>query len=117
MVRPPPAGAHSSPDGRHAAQADRTGDAGAVDALAVALATRCTTNAGAAASAARSRSCANCKAFEIPASAWERHVLARRIANYDPKWLDQLCLTGAVGWGRLSPIRPRSRILPKASVA
>ncbi len=41
--------------------------------------------------------------FEIPASAWERHVLARRIADYDPKWLDQLCLTGAVGWGRLSP--------------
>ena len=41
--------------------------------------------------------------FEIPANAWERRVLARRIADYDPKWLDQLCLTGAVGWGRLSP--------------
>lgn len=41
--------------------------------------------------------------FEIPASAWERHILARRIADYDPEWLDQLCLTGAVGWGRLSP--------------
>src|SRR5437588_3262105 len=41
--------------------------------------------------------------FEIPANAWERHVLGRRIADYDPKWLDQLCLTGAVGWGRLSP--------------
>jgi ATP-dependent Lhr-like helicase len=41
--------------------------------------------------------------FEIPANAWERHVLARRIADYDPKCLDQLCLTGAVGWGRLSP--------------
>jgi ATP-dependent Lhr-like helicase len=41
--------------------------------------------------------------FEIPANAWERQVLARRIADYDPKWLDQLCLTGAVGWGRLSP--------------
>ena len=41
--------------------------------------------------------------FEIPANAWERQVLARRIAGYDPKWLDQLCLTGAVGWGRLSP--------------
>jgi len=41
--------------------------------------------------------------FEIPANAWERQVLARRIANYDPTWLDQLCLTGAVGWGRLSP--------------
>lgn len=41
--------------------------------------------------------------FEIPANAWERQVLARRIVNYDPKWLDQLCLTGALGWGRLSP--------------
>ena len=41
--------------------------------------------------------------FEIPASAWERFVLARRISDYDPVHLDQLCLTGAVGWGRLSP--------------
>ena len=41
--------------------------------------------------------------FEIPANAWERQVLGRRITDYDPKWLDQLCMTGAVGWGRLSP--------------
>ena len=41
--------------------------------------------------------------FEAPANAWEPHLLARRIAGYDPKVLDQLCLTGAVGWGRLSP--------------
>jgi ATP-dependent helicase Lhr and Lhr-like helicase len=41
--------------------------------------------------------------FEVPANAWERHVLARRLSDYDPKQLDQLCLTGAVGWGRLSP--------------
>ena len=41
--------------------------------------------------------------FEIPANAWERQILGRRIADYDPKILDQLCLTGAVGWGRLSP--------------
>jgi ATP-dependent helicase Lhr and Lhr-like helicase len=41
--------------------------------------------------------------FEIPANAWERQVLARRVADYEPHWLDQLCLTGAVGWGRLSP--------------
>jgi ATP-dependent Lhr-like helicase len=41
--------------------------------------------------------------FEVPANAWERQVLGRRVADYDPKWLDQLCLTGAVGWGRLSP--------------
>jgi len=30
-------------------------------------------------------------------------VLARRVANYDPKFLDQLSLTGQAGWGRLSP--------------
>jgi len=41
--------------------------------------------------------------FEIPASAWERFVLGRRISDYDPAHLDQLCLTGVVGWGRLSP--------------
>ena len=41
--------------------------------------------------------------FEAPANSWERQILARRISGYDPKILDQLCLTGAVGWGRLSP--------------
>jgi ATP-dependent Lhr-like helicase len=41
--------------------------------------------------------------FEIPANAWERQVLGRRVADYDPAWLDQLCMTGVVGWGRLSP--------------
>jgi ATP-dependent Lhr-like helicase len=40
--------------------------------------------------------------FEAPANAWEDRILAKRIANYDGKTLDQLCLTGAVGWGRLS---------------
>jgi len=46
---------------------------------------------------------AQLQGFEIPANAWERQVLARRVANYDPKILDQLCLMGNVGWGRLSP--------------
>jgi ATP-dependent Lhr-like helicase len=41
--------------------------------------------------------------FEAASNAWERHILRNRIANYDPKVLDRLCLTGAVGWGRLSP--------------
>jgi ATP-dependent Lhr-like helicase len=41
--------------------------------------------------------------FEAPANSWERQILARRIVNYDPAVLDRLCLTGAVGWGRLSP--------------
>jgi ATP-dependent Lhr-like helicase len=50
--------------------------------------------------------------FEIPANAWERQILARRITDYDPNWLDQLCLTGAVGWGRLSP-HPATLDYPK----
>jgi ATP-dependent Lhr-like helicase len=41
--------------------------------------------------------------FEIPANAWERQVLARRVRDYEPAELDQLCLNGTVGWGRLSP--------------
>jgi ATP-dependent Lhr-like helicase len=41
--------------------------------------------------------------YEAPANSWERQILARRVADYEPKLLDQLCLTGAVGWGRLSP--------------
>jgi len=41
--------------------------------------------------------------FEAPANSWERQILGRRVADYDPKVLDHLCLTGAVGWGRVSP--------------
>ncbi len=41
--------------------------------------------------------------FEIPANAWESSILTKRIRKYDPDVVDHLCLTGAIGWGRLSP--------------
>jgi ATP-dependent helicase Lhr and Lhr-like helicase len=41
--------------------------------------------------------------FEAPAIEWERTLLPARVANYDARWLDALCLSGAVGWGRISP--------------
>src|ERR1700736_1951497 len=41
--------------------------------------------------------------YEAPANAWERQLLSRRIAGYDPKTLDHLCFNGNIGWGRLSP--------------
>jgi ATP-dependent Lhr-like helicase len=41
--------------------------------------------------------------FEAPAVAWERELLPARVAAYDPRWLDNLCLAGVIGWGRLSP--------------
>ncbi len=40
--------------------------------------------------------------FEIPASAWESEVLRRRVAQYNPEDLDELCLSGEVEWARLS---------------
>jgi ATP-dependent helicase Lhr and Lhr-like helicase len=40
--------------------------------------------------------------YELPAAAWEPEVLALRIKDYTPAWLDQLCFTGRIGWGRLT---------------
>ena len=39
--------------------------------------------------------------YDLPAAAWEPEVLALRVNGYAPAWLDQLCLTGRTGWGRL----------------
>ncbi|MDR4493190.1 MAG: hypothetical protein R3B74_01985 [Nitrospirales bacterium] len=41
--------------------------------------------------------------FEAPASSWESSLLAVRVANYKPEWLDNLCLRGEMAWGRLTP--------------
>ncbi len=41
--------------------------------------------------------------FEAPAVEWERTLLPARVANYTPTHLDALCLSGAIGWGRISP--------------
>jgi len=41
--------------------------------------------------------------YEISAAAWEADVLSRRVAHYEPEFLDQLCLSGEVMWARLSP--------------
>jgi ATP-dependent Lhr-like helicase len=39
--------------------------------------------------------------MELPAPAWEQHVLPARVENYDPADLEHLCLAGVVCWGRL----------------
>ena len=43
--------------------------------------------------------------FELPAAAWESDVLPARVRNYDPLWLDGLCLSGELAWGRLVSTR------------
>jgi ATP-dependent Lhr-like helicase len=41
--------------------------------------------------------------YEAPANGWEPEIVARRIRAYEPELLDELCLSGEVMWGRLSP--------------
>jgi ATP-dependent Lhr-like helicase len=41
--------------------------------------------------------------FEVAAAAWENDVLPARVADYDGAQIDQLCLSGRVAWGRLTP--------------
>jgi ATP-dependent helicase Lhr and Lhr-like helicase len=43
--------------------------------------------------------------FELPAGEWER-VFSERVESYRPEWLDELCLSGEVAWGRLSVLEP-----------
>src|SRR5579871_1988220 len=41
--------------------------------------------------------------IEIAAGDWETKVLPARVRDYNPRWLDELCLGGEVAWGRLTP--------------
>jgi ATP-dependent Lhr-like helicase len=41
--------------------------------------------------------------FELPAGAWERDVLAARVKDYAPDFIDRLCLSGRIAWGRMAP--------------
>ncbi len=41
--------------------------------------------------------------FEAPAAAWEGEIFPSRLLEYNPAWLDALCLSGEVVWARLTP--------------
>jgi ATP-dependent Lhr-like helicase len=52
---------------------------------------------------------------ELAVAGWERDILASRVESYRPEWLDSLCLSGQVTWGRLQLRAPRlsgARALP-----
>ncbi len=46
--------------------------------------------------------------FEAAAAAWETELLPARVSDYDPEWLDELCLKGRATWMRVS----RARVEP-----
>jgi ATP-dependent Lhr-like helicase len=45
--------------------------------------------------------------FEASAAAWESDILPARVRDYDPSWLDSLCMSGSIVWGRFR-VPPRS---------
>jgi ATP-dependent Lhr-like helicase len=49
---------------------------------------------------------AQLQGFHAAAGAWERELLPARVAGYEPRWLDELCLSGEVAWGRLAVASP-----------
>lgn len=40
---------------------------------------------------------------EAPAVAWESDIFPTRLPGYAPEWMDQLCFSGQVAWGRFTP--------------
>jgi ATP-dependent Lhr-like helicase len=56
--------------------------------------------------------------FELAADGWERAVLPARVDGYDASMIDTLCLTGDVGWARLSaPAVEATQVVPATPVA
>ena len=51
--------------------------------------------------------------FELAAGAWEKQVLAARVTGYQREWLDGLCLSGEIAWGRLSPRADDTEDVPR----
>jgi ATP-dependent Lhr-like helicase len=53
----------------------------------------------------------------VPAVSWEADLYPARISNYDPNWLDVLCISGRASWGRYSlPLANRRNLQRKRSV-
>jgi len=46
---------------------------------------------------------ARLQGVEAPAASWESEVLPARMLDFDPAWLDHLCLAGRAAWLRLPP--------------
>lgn len=54
--------------------------------------------------------------FEAAAGTWELGIFASRMSNYDPTWLDELCLSGEIVWGRRSPGTGKGGVIKTAPV-
>ncbi|HEX4148968.1 MAG TPA: helicase-related protein, partial [Pirellulales bacterium] len=59
---------------------------------------------------------AQLEGFEAGAALWERRLLAARIEGYEPRWLDELAMTGELVWGRLRTPRKDDADGPSSAV-
>jgi ATP-dependent Lhr-like helicase len=55
--------------------------------------------------------------FEAAVASWEPQLLASRVRDYRPEWLDALCWSGDVVWGRLSSRSRTADALRSASLS
>ncbi len=55
--------------------------------------------------------------FSVPASSWEADLMPARVRDYDPNWLDVLCISGRAFWGRYSLPTVNRKNLQRARTA
>ena len=103
MVQPAHPGPHPSRDPRAAAARNRTGNGARLRTLLASLAACRRRGSQLHGADGTLHIIRQLQGYEIPAVAWESEILARRIANYDPEFLDELCFSGEVMWARVSP--------------
>jgi len=53
--------------------------------------------------------------ISAPAASWEADLYPSRVTDYDPNWLDVLCISGRVTWGRFVQPSASQRALHKGS--
>ncbi len=58
---------------------------------------------------------ARLQGFEAAAGAWESEIFPARVDDFDPAWLDNLCLCGEVAWGRLEARADGSTVASRAT--
>ncbi len=61
------------------------------------------------------RSLAMLDGISAPAASWEADLYPSRVSDYDPNWLDVLCISGRVTWGRYVQPSASQRALHKGS--
>ena len=61
------------------------------------------------------RSLAMLDGISAPAASWEADLYPSRVTDYDPNWLDVLCISGRVTWGRFVQPSASQRALHKGS--